>query len=76
MSQVTIYLEEKQVSRLKKAAQKSKKSISKWIADAITEKLEPKWSPEMIEAAGTWGDFPEISDLRKQMGKDVPRVDV
>jgi transcriptional regulator NrdR family protein len=73
MSQVTIYLEAKQVAAIKGEAKRSRKSVSKWVAEAVQQRLSREWPDEFIRAAGTWNDFPDITDLRKSLGKDSPR---
>jgi len=73
MGQVTIYLEDEIESRMVKAAKSAHLSKSKWIAKLIDEKVSNEWPESVVELAGSWSDFPDIDDLRKNMGKDARR---
>lgn len=73
MSQVTIYLENTQAEQIKRAARSCKKSVSKWISEVVSEKLDKTWSEELKVAAGSWTDFPDTKGLRSSLGKDVKR---
>jgi len=73
MGQVTIYLEDDIENRMVKAAKSANLSKSKWIAKLINEKVANEWPQSVIELAGSWNDFPNIDDLRKNVSKDVQR---
>lgn len=43
-------------------------SNSKWLADMIRERLSNHWLTSVIQAAGSWEDFPDADQLRKDLG--------
>ena len=73
MSQVTIYLDDETDARMRKAASDAGLSRSQWLARLIREKTRDEWPEEVREAAGSWGDFPELDALRQGQGPDLPR---
>ncbi len=76
MGQVTIYLDNEMEHKLKKAAKASKKSVSKWIAAIINEKVSTEWPQNITELAGSWkNDFPSLDEIRSTQGVDIKRED-
>ncbi|MFV0276964.1 MAG: CopG family transcriptional regulator [Parahaliea sp.] len=73
MGQVTIYLEDELEAKMVADAKAHKLSKSKWIATLIREKLTNEWPPAVHEAVGSWGDFPELEEIRGEAGKDMER---
>ena len=74
MGQVTIYLDDETERRMKQAADAVGLSRSRWAANAIREKAESEWPESFRRLIGTWGDdFPELEEIRRDLGKDVPR---
>ena len=73
MPHLTIYLTADVEQRVRKAAQASKVSVSKWVADRVTKSVETSWPPEFLALAGAFPDFPDADELRKGYGEDVPR---
>jgi hypothetical protein len=73
MGQVTIYLEDEIESKMVEAAQSAHLSKSKWIAQLIKEKVDSQWPLSVQEAAGSWDDFPNVEQLRENIGKDAKR---
>ena len=73
MAHLTIYLTDDVERRVRKAAKAGKVSISKWIADQVTQSVETSWPPEFLALAGAFPDFPDAGELRKGYGADVPR---
>ena len=73
MGQVTIYLEDDIENRMVKAAKSAHLSKSKWIAKLINDKVANEWPQSVIDLAGSWDDFSNIDDLRKNSGKDARR---
>ena len=76
MGQVTIYLDEKTEKKMINIVQKSGLSKSKWIAELIREKTATTWPKTVIEAAGTWKDFPTAEEIRSGLGEDAEREKV
>ncbi|MFA7567278.1 MAG: hypothetical protein WCY01_09655 [Alkalispirochaeta sp.] len=73
MAQITIYLDNKNEERLRKAAEEAGMSVSRWVAALIEEHTRVQWPAEVRESAGSWPDAPNSETLRKNMGTDVPR---
>ena len=48
-------------------------SVSRWIAEQVTQRLSYPLPTEVPEAFGAFPDFPEVSALRSGYGKDVHR---
>ena len=73
MGQVTIYLDEQTEKKMVNMVRKSGMSKSKWIAELIREKTATTWPAEVVEAAGTWQDFPTAEEMRSDLGTDTKR---
>jgi hypothetical protein len=73
MAHLTIYLNDDVERRVRKAAKAAKISISKWVAERVSQSVETSWPPEFLALAGAFPDFPDADDLRKGYGEDVPR---
>ncbi len=76
MGQVTIYLDNETENKLKKTARASKKSVSKWVAAIINEKVSTEWPQDIADLAGSWkNDFPTLNEIRSTHGVDAKRED-
>ena len=73
MSQVTIYLDDEIEKRMTASAKAMKLSKSKWIANAIREKLVDEWPENVRELAGSWEDFPTLEEIRETEQRDITR---
>lgn len=73
MAQVTLYLDEETIKRVRRAARASGLSQSRWLAELVREKTARHWPDAVRELAGSWGDFPEADELRRSAGRDVKR---
>ncbi len=73
MGQVTIYLEDDIERKMKDAAKSARLSKSKWIARLIKEQVSNEWPQSVIDMAGSWNDFPTISEIRENEGNDIER---
>lgn len=73
MGQVTIYLDDALEAKMVADAKACRLSKSKWIATVIREKLTSEWPHEVREAAGSWGDFPSLTEIRGETHADNPR---
>jgi len=73
MAQITIYLPDEVEKKARKAAKSDGKSVSRWIADQLVHELDNAWPKEVLEAAGSVPDFPDLDELRKGYGPDSPR---
>lgn len=73
MGQITIYLDDDIVSKIRSAAKSMNMSQSKWIADLIKEKVANEWPKSVIELAGAWEDLPSVEEIRDAKEKDILR---
>ena len=73
MGQVTIYLEDELEAKMVADAKARKLSKSKWIATIIREKLANEWPPAVRESAGSWDDFPPLTEIRGETPADIER---
>jgi len=73
MAHLTIYLNEDVERRVRKAAKTAKVSVSKWVAQRVTESVNDSLPPEFLALAGAFPDFPDAAELRQGYGKDAPR---
>lgn len=76
MAQVTLYLDEETVKRMRRAARASGLSQSRWLAELVREKTARQWPDVVRELAGAWRDFPDAEELRRSRGRDVKREDL
>ena len=73
MAKLTIYLPDDVERRARSAARRNRTSVSRWIADEVKRKLDRKWPPEFLAAAGACPDFPSLEELRSGYGQDASR---
>ncbi|MGM0412600.1 MAG: CopG family transcriptional regulator [Pseudomonadota bacterium] len=73
MGQVTIYLNDEDESRLRKAAEDSGVPVSRWVARLIEERTRDEWPEAVRQLAGQWSDFPDPQELRAGQGADAER---
>ncbi len=73
MAHLTIYLTDEVERRVRKAAKIAKVSVSKWVANRVSESVQTSWPPEFVALAGAFPEFPAADELRKGYGEDVPR---
>ena len=73
MAQLTIYLDDETEERMKRAAAEAGVSRSRWVADVIRDKTASEWPEPVRRLAGAWRDFPEVDELRADLGEDAPR---
>ena len=73
MVRVTIYLDDEVEKRMTASAKAMKLSQSKWIGNAIREKLADEWPANVRELAGSWLDFPTLEEIRATERRDITR---
>jgi hypothetical protein len=70
VAQVTLYLDEETIKRMRREARASGVSQSRWLADLVRERTATQWPEAVRELAGAWDDFPETDELRRSVGRD------
>jgi len=73
MAQVTIYLQDELEAQARKAAESRGTSLGRWIAEQVSEKVKGTWPADVLQAIGSFPDFPEQAELRQGYGKDAAR---
>ncbi len=73
MAQLTLYLDQETVAKMRQAAEGEGLSQSQWVARLIRARLENEWPLAVRELAGSWPELPEADELRCGLGEDVPR---
>jgi hypothetical protein len=73
MAKITIYLPDEIERKARKTAKQNHTSVSRWIADQVTEKLNNTWPPEVLATFGSCPDFPSQEELRSGYGEDAAR---
>ena len=64
MAQITIYIDNKLEEKIKEIAKNTGQSISKYISNAIEQKLNNSWNEDIKNLSGSWSDFPSIEEIR------------
>jgi len=73
MAQLTLYLDQETVSKMRQAAESEGLSQSQWVARLIRARLETQWPQAVRDLAGAWPELPEADELRRGLGDDTPR---
>ena len=73
MAKITIYLPDEIERKTRRIAKRDHKSVSRWIADQVAQRLNNTWPPEFLAALGSCPDFPSQEELRSGYGEDVLR---
>lgn len=76
MAQVTLYMDEDTVRRMRTAAESAGQSVSAWVVGLVRERTRTDWPAEVAALAGAWSDFPTAEELRAAAPLDVPRLDL
>ena len=64
MAQITIYIDNNLEEKIKEIAKNTGQSISKYISNAIEQKLNNSWNEDIKDLSGSWNDFPTIEEIR------------
>ena len=68
MAQITIHLDEDVLALVQAAAKGTGISPSRWIAEAIRQRVKAEWPASALALAGAWPDFPTANEIRKSQG--------
>ncbi len=64
MAQITIYIDNNLEEKIKEVAKNTGQSISKYISNAIEQKLNNSWNEDIKNLSGSWNDFPTLEEIR------------
>ncbi len=70
MAQITIYIDNNLEEKIKEVAKNTGQSISKYISNAIEQKLNNSWNEDVKTLSGSWSDFPTLKEIRSNT-KDI-----
>lgn len=73
MAQVTLYMDDDTMARMRSAAQDAGLSMSAWLAQLVKERTRAEWPREVAAMAGAWRDLPNAEDLREGQPEDAVR---
>ncbi len=73
MAQVTLYMDDETLGRMRTAAEAAGVSMSAWLAQLVRERTRREWPAAVAALAGAWKDLPCADDLRAAPPADVPR---
>jgi cytochrome P450 len=73
MSQLTIYLPEQVINKLRASARRARKSVSAYVAELIEKRDRPnQWPKDFRKLYGSCrGTLPEIKDLSPDEGPEL-----
>ena len=64
MAQITIYIDTNLEEKIKEVAKNTGQSISKYISNAIEQKLSNSWNEDIKNLSGSSNDFPSLEEIR------------
>lgn len=70
MAQITIYLADPIEEKARKA---SKAQGTSERAEQVSRGLDGAWPKAVLDAAGAAPEFPDLDEIRRGQGRDVPR---
>lgn len=73
MGQVTLYMDDDTLGRMRAAAEAAGLSMSAWLAQLVRERTRTEWPREVADLAGAWRDLPTAEELRAPRVDDLPR---
>jgi hypothetical protein len=73
MGQVTLYMDDDTLARVRSAAEAAGVSVSAWLVHLARERTRTDWPMEVRSLAGVWRDLPSAEELREAQPADVPR---
>lgn len=73
MSHLSIYLDNETEVTVRKAAENSSMSVSKWIVYQLKKSVQTEWSEHFKQLAGSLPDLPDLDDIREGFSTDSSR---
>jgi hypothetical protein len=65
MARISIHLPDAIERKVRKAAKANGQSRSRWIAGQIAERLDDTWPAGVLNAAGSFPEFPDVEEIRR-----------
>lgn len=73
MPQLTIYFDDETATLARTAAEKQGISLSRFVAEAVRERLATQWPADVLAMMGEWADEPDDLFRRDDLAADTPR---
>ena len=73
MGQVTLYMDDETLGRMRAAAEAAGVSMSAWLAQIVRERTRTEWPREVAALAGAWRRLPDAEELRGDQPADIAR---
>ncbi|TVQ88951.1 MAG: CopG family transcriptional regulator [Deltaproteobacteria bacterium] len=73
MAQVTLYMDDDTMARMRAAAEAAGLSMSAWLAQLVQERTRTEWPREVAALAGAWRDLAGAEQLREAQPEDAVR---
>ena len=64
MAQVTLYMDDETLGRLREEADAAGLSMSAWLVDLVRVRTRTTWPAGVAALAGAWRDLPDSDELR------------
>jgi hypothetical protein len=73
VGQVTLYMDDETLARMREAAESAGLSMSAWLSQLVRERTRRDWPSEVAALAGAWRDLPTAEEVRATSGRDTDR---
>lgn len=73
MAQVTLYMDDETLARMRSAADGAGLSMSAWLTRLVRQRTARQWPAEVAAMAGAWTDLPTADELRTGQPTDIER---
>ncbi len=73
MPQLSLYIDEPTLKKVRSAARKSRVSVSKWVRSRIRTSVESSWPPGYFDLQGSITDSGFTRPEQLDTGTDMPR---
>jgi hypothetical protein len=73
MGQVTLYMDDDTLARMRESAESAGLSMSAWLSQLVRERTRQEWPADVAALAGAWSDLPTAEQLRAMSGTDTRR---
>ena len=73
MAQVTLYMDDDTMARMRAAAEDAGLSMSAWLVQLVQERTRTEWPREIAALAGAWHDLAGAEQLREAQPEDTIR---
>lgn len=73
VGQVTLYMDEETLGRVRAAARAAGVSMSAWLTELVRNRTRTDWPAEVVALAGAWRDLPDAEEIRADLPADVRR---